>query len=454
MEHFEAGVQSGLHLHQFEKYAIGTHRIPQALKSLSDGRKDAKVPTFAVVNALLHAAVLRLPSLNSLEHELVKPEFQRLLGLRGKKGKPAFSADTMADVLDSLDLDGLEDIGVRLIEQAERNKCFRDDTYGTFRCAAIDGWEPMSSYRRHCDACLSREVKVKRVNEDGEEVVETVTQYYHRFVVAFLIAPTLDLTLAIEPVRSEAIRKREGEKNVEKGEGELSAALRLLDRVREKYGTFIDAFALDGLYACGPVLEKLRDCGYGGFIVAKDNNPYRFAEEIWKLKDEPGVVDCDPVTGESVRFFDLDDVDALDTFKGSVRVLKAEVTRKPRKRDDKPRMSRWVVILTGKAKKIGRKTALRIMRARWHIENTAFHQWVTQWNLDHCYRHTENAITAVMRIWTLAFNLMQLFFYRRLRKPRHGRKPTDTIRALVHGMFRDVAYITEPVPWVCLDGSG
>ena len=60
----------------------------------------------------------------------------------------------------------------------------------------------------------------------------------------------------------------------------------------------------------------------------------------------------------------------------------------------------------GKAKKASRLVALRIMRARWHIENTAFHQWVTKWNLDHCYCHTPNAITAVLLIWSLAFNLM------------------------------------------------
>jgi hypothetical protein len=103
--------------------------------------------------------------------------------------------------------------------------------------------------------------------------------------------------------------------------------------------------------------------------------------------------------------------------------------------------------LVGKAKRLSNLLALRIMRSRWHIENTAFHQWVTQWNFDHCYRHTPNAVTAVMHIWAIAFNLMQLFFYRRLNKARRGRPTDDTLVACVKTMWLDLGQLTEPVPW-------
>jgi len=129
-------------------------------------------------------------------------------------------------------------------------------------------------------------------------------------------------------------------------------------------------------------------------------------------------------------------------------MLKAVVTRKNGKK------STWVMAIVGKARKASRLMALRIMRARWQIENTAFHQWVTKWNLDHCYRHTANAVTAVMHIWILAFNLMQLFFYRRLRKPRRGRPVTDTVIAMVRKLTRDLAYLAAPVPWDALDDTG
>jgi Transposase DDE domain len=213
---------------------------------------------------------------------------------------------------------------------------------------------------------------------------------------------------------------------------------------------FIDALALDGLYACGPVFEKIQEYHYGAFVITKKkkDDPYRFAQEIWKLRDGPDSVEVDPITGERVEFWELDHVDALETFNGSVKMLQAVVTRKNGKK------STWAMAILGKGRRASRLVALRIMRARWQIENTAFHQWVTQWNLDHCYRHTANAVTAVMHIWILAFNLMQLFFYRRLRKPRRGRKVTDTIQAIIRDLWVDLGSLTAPVPWDDLDETG
>ena len=155
----------------------------------------------------------------------------------------------------------------------------------------MDGWEPFCTYKRHCDGCLTRQVKRKVKDENGEEITETVTQYYHRFVVAFLIAPKLDLTLAIEPVRSEDVRVQGGEEVGCGHEGELTAALRLIDKLHSMYGRFIDAFALDGLYPCGPVFNKLAEYRYGAFIVTrnKKNDPYRFAESIWQTRENPDV---------------------------------------------------------------------------------------------------------------------------------------------------------------------
>jgi hypothetical protein len=455
LDYFEEGAQQEKRLHQFEKYAIGVFQVPQALKTLCDARRDPSIPTFEVVNSLLHAAVLRVPSLNELEDMLRERCFRNLLGYHSaaksvRTAKAAFSADTMTDVLDSIDIGGLEAIMVDLVKQAERNKAFRDDTFGTFITVAIDGWEPFCSYKRHCEGCLSRRVKRKVIDEDtGAEVEEVATQYYHCFVVAFLLAPTLDLTLAIEPVRPHDLREDLDGKEA-RHEGELTAALRLMDRLHEQYGSFIDAFALDGLYPCGPVFEKIAKYGYGAFVVAKDvrKDPYRFAEEIWRHKSVADAVHTDPVTGENVEFSELENVDALKSFNGSVDMLKAVVTRKNGKK------STWVMALAGKAKKAGRLVALRTMRARWHIENTAFHQWVTKWNFDHCYRHTPNAVTAVMHIWAIAFNLMQLFFYRRLKKPRTGRKVTDTIQVMIKKLYMDLGSLTAPVPWVGMDGGG
>ena len=52
----------------------------------------------------------------------------------------------------------------------------------------------------------------------------------------------------------------------------------------------------------------------------------------------------------------------------------------------------------------------------------------------------------------LAFNLLQLFVYRRLKRPRRPKDPTDTIRHIVEVMLREVATLPAPIPWALLAG--
>lgn len=489
LDFFHDGVENGYRLHQFLHYITRVFGVGRLLTKVTDGRKDPDILTQHVVMALLMVAVLRVPSLNQLEHLLGTCQFQRLLGHRGAKRpkKALFSADTVSDVLSTLEVPTLQTALAQITRVAERNKAFRDDTYGTFICAAIDGWEPFCSYYRHCEGCLTRQVKRKvklaaaKKGEEGVELDEEdidgdpeeyVTQYYHRFVVSFLVAPKLDLTLAIEPVRTEAQLVTAGEGEPGCGdEGELTAALRLIDRLHDTYGCFIDAFVLDGLYPCGPVFEKLTRYNYGACIITrtKKKDPYRFAASIWEAKGKPDVVEMKDETGERFEISRLNGVDALSSFNGSVDMVKVVLTKTPKpkksgpphkrtrgrninigRRNEGPKTSTWVFALVGKAKRLPTMLALQIMRSRWHIENTAFHQWVTQWNFGHCFRHTPNAITAVMHIWAIAFNFMQLFFYRRLNKARKGRKSTDTIVACVKDMWLDLGALTEPIPWYLL----
>jgi len=163
-------------LHQFEKYACQVLDLPALLASQSDSRRAPEIPTGDVVNSLFHSAVLRIPSLNALEGDLKECDLQKLMGFTPTpEQKPA---DVVANVLDKLDLSGLKDAIQQVIGKAERNKAFREGSYGGLRCVAIDGWEPFASYDRHCPHCLVRRVKKKIAAGETEEV----EQYYHSYV--------------------------------------------------------------------------------------------------------------------------------------------------------------------------------------------------------------------------------------------------------------------------------
>jgi hypothetical protein len=427
-------------LHQFEKYVCNVFGLPDLLASLVDTRRAPEIPTFDVVNSLFHTAVLRIPSINALEGDLKEEDFQKLIGRPPTPDAKAFSAEVVSNVLDKLELQGIRKANEEVVGKAERNKAFRDG-YGALRCVALDGWEPFSSYDRHCPHCLVRKVKVKRAG--GE--IEEVDQYYHRYVVALLLGPVLDVVLGIEWVlNEEARRDMDGEHAGH--EGELTAARRLIDSLHDTYGGFIDAFVLDALYANGPVMTQLDNYGYGGFLVLKkeNNEPLKEALTLWQMQGRCETYN-DADRKEHLEFWDAEDIETLETYTGKVRAVRAVVT----KPDQEP--STWCFAIIGqRARQLGRRTALQIVRARWHIENTGFHQWIRYWNLNHVFRHSNNALLAVLLLWTLAFNLLQLFVYRRLGRCRRPKDPSDTIRHIVEVLLREVALLPEPIPWSTL----
>jgi hypothetical protein len=427
-------------LHQFEKYACKGFDLPRLLASMTDSRRAPEIPTFDVVNSLFHTALLRIPSLNALEGDLKESDFQKLIGRQPTPEVKAFSADVVANVLDQLHLNGVRGALEQVVDQAERNKAFREGSYGGLRCVAIDGWEPFASYDRHCPQCLVRHIKVKRAG--GE--VEEVKQYYHRYV-ALLLGPVVDVVLAVEPVLNEEARRDTVGEHAGH-EGELTAARRLLDFLYQTYGSFIDAVVVDALYANGPWMTQLDAYGYGGFIVLKKehNEPFKEALALWQGQG-PCEIHDDPHTKEHIEFWDVNEIETLDTYKGKVRVIRAMVT----KPEQAP--STWCFAIIGqRARQVSRRTALKISRSRWHIENTAFNQWIQRWNFGHVFHHTANAVMAVLLLWVLAFNLLQLFIYRRLKRPRRPKDPTDTIRHIVEIMLREIATLPEPLPWKAL----
>lgn len=496
---FDAGAEAGKRLFQFEKYVNETFDTARLMARWRDGRVDPDFSTFEVANALFHAAVLREPSINSLEDNLAEPDFQRLLGYRARPGRKVFSAKPIVDVLDTLGLDGIEDSIQDTFWRAERNKAFREGWFGGLRVAAIDGWEPYCSYSRHCDCCLTREVEYGPKQEDGTR--ETRTQYYHRYVVAFLVGPRTEVVLGAERLRTVDERKKAGETDADKAEGEETAAKRLLDKLKVQYGTIIDAFLLDGLYADGPLFTKVvKELNYSAFVVLKNANqqPLKYAKEVFDQR-EPDIVIDEPGRHEHVELWDIKNVRTMANYDGPVRVVKAVVTKtkpRPKPRLVKTRQQRrlekrqaalaqrqrvangrasqkeadatekpapvetprkpttWCVAVIGKvSEKVSTRMTLQLARGRWHIENTLFHQWVTQWNMDHVYRHTPNALMAVILIWALAFNLMQYFLFCRLKRPRRSKDKT-TIRHIIDVMRREVGALTAPIPWELVTGPG
>lgn len=419
-------------------YGKKVYGLQRLLDGIRDRRKRPRVATTLVMRIVFLLGLLRIRSLNALQPRLLEPSMQRAVGLKPQV-RPPCSVDTVAYALQRTDVASARDALVGLVRKAERNKAFREGWFGALRFAAIDGWEPFCSRERHCEACLTREVTI-----GPKDRPQKVTEYYHRFVVALLIDEQLEVVLDFEPVLSADVRRDRGQKDVPGHEGELTAAKRLVQRLRTTYGRWLDVLVVDALYANGPFLTIAKQCGYGVTVVLKKptDEPLREALALWRHKPPESVV-RDGAKHELIELWDCPELRTLSTYDGPVRVVRA-IVRRP-----KGEPSTWCFGVTGKATRLSPERILRVGRGRWHLENTGFCQWTKHWRFGHVFTHGKDAVPALFCLFFLAFNLLQLFVYRHVGGygRDRGRDRTRTFRRLVDEMLGDLERLDRAIAW-------
>jgi len=432
---------------QIVAYAKKVYGMGEVLAGLPDERQSPEIPAPLIHSTLFVGGLLRVRSLNAFEAELEKAWFANAVGAKAPaEDERLFSAETLSRQLVSLGAQGARPVMEEMIHKAERNKVFREGWVGALRYVAIDGWEPICSFHRHCPYCLEREVTVG----EGENKRE-VTQYYHRLVVALLLGEHEEVVIGFESLRNCEQRRLLGESNAECDEGEQTAAIRLVERLRKTYGRWLDVIVADGLYANGPFLTALKSLKFGALIVAKKekDEPLREAFNLWNGLP-PSEVYEDKEAGERVELWDCKELTTLDSFKGPIRVTRALV-HSLEERTGKAKPRQWCFISIGVA--LNRLTARQLFKAirgRWHIENTGFNQWTQHWPFEHVFVNDWRGMQALFSFLFAAFNLMQLFLYRQVKGYARlkGTDPTKTIISFVAKVREDlVASRAGPLDW-------
>lgn len=431
------GLGSG-RLRQIVAYGREVYGLRGGFQRVRDDRRDPATSSSLVAAVVFFTGLLRIRSFNALEPRLGEKPFLRLVGADAGL-EQLCSADTLSRALRVMDLARVRDLGVGIVDKAERNKVFREGWHGTLRYVAVDGWEPTRSRRRRCAGCLHRRIKYK----DGRGQIKEIEEYYHRYVVAMLIGERFDLLVDIEPVLPRDLRPPH--EAVSTGdEGELTAAHRLLERVKSTYG-WIDVVVADGLYANGPFLTLVARLRMGAVVIARKegDEPLREARRIWSAQPPVGTFE-DPHASERIELWDCPELRTLDTYKGPIRMVLGRI-RSSKQPDTEGRD--WCVAVTGRATRLSAAKVLAVARGRWHIENTGFHQWSTHWRFTHVFTHHAQALQALYWIFFAAYNLLTLFVYRQLHGygRDRGKDPTRTIHRLVEEMRDDLARLDVAV---------
>ena len=279
---------------RFCRYVDKVFHFGQQLQTLSDTRLRPQIPAAAVFASAWGLFATGRGSLNRFDKEARLPS-----RLRAIVGPRIPSGDTIGRVFTQLDSGPVRRMLSSINRQVRRNKALGPS--GTLMVAAVDGHEFFSSRKRCCPDCQTRTIEVNG---------QAVTEYYHRGVICHLTGHPLALPLDLELQRP--------------GEGEETAAKRLLERVFVEYSRFFDVITGDALYLDAPFINFCVDHHKDVIVVVKGDRRLLFqdAEQLFSQR-----VPSEWSEGRrTVRYWDNEGFTSCDGVKAPLRVLHTEET--------------------------------------------------------------------------------------------------------------------------------
>jgi hypothetical protein len=245
----------------------------------------------------------------------------------------------------------------------------------------------------------------RRLLVKGEEVVE----YYHRGVVFYLVGFRTALPLDMEMLQP--------------GEGELTAAQRLLPRVVQAYDRFFRVVLADALFFNAPFFNLCLGLGKEVITVLKDEDRALFQDALGVFPFTAPQVWEEP--NQKIRAWDAEGFTSAEGIGVPLRVLRTEelITRRHRYGKgwiQKKETHHWGWVTTLSVARLSTYLLWQIGHSRWEIENDLFHTLATYWSLDHCFRHEPTAILNFILTLFIAFVLLQSFYLGNLKPQRRA----------------------------------
>ena len=236
---------------------------------------------------------------------------------------------------------------------------------------------------------------------------QEVTEYYHRGAVCHLIGQDLAIPLDVELQRP--------------GEGEVSAAKRLLERVFANYSRYFDAVVGDGLYLEAPFINFCLEHHKHIVVVVK-------GDQRLLLQDAQGLFSQRAPDGQwtegrrTIQYWDDEGFTSCAGVSQPLRVLHTVETVQSRERiarqwKETAKTSAWYWATSFSQRQFPVRKFWQAGHWRWDIENDCFNTTSTHWGLDHVFKHEPTAIVNFVLTLFLAFVLLQCFWQRNLKSP-------------------------------------
>jgi hypothetical protein len=380
-------------LAQFSHYCQKVFGLRQLIQGVRDRREQPQIPTQPIFLTLLFGAVLRVASYFDLARKTRKARWQQLTGL----GAP-LSDDTLGYVTERLSIDDLRATLVAVNQKLKANKALESCKINGLLFVSLDANEHFHSRSRTCPCCCQRELE--EMDEAGQK--QTFIQFYHRYVFAQINGAKMNVLLDLEPIRP--------------GEEECQAALRLLGRLRRRYGVrFFDAITVDAWYVKGPFLRAVEKLGWQWVVVLKQERLDVF-QEAQKLTQAgpPQLIFHDKERQRDVQLWEVSDLTFSEGYGKLVRVVRSEEHWIERKKEGArkiktPRQSTWLWMVSPGLSVLPPSAIYQAGHRRWGIENHAFNELTQRYHLEHCYHHEPTSMLVQMLILLIGFTLFTAF---------------------------------------------
>ena len=377
------------YLRKLLHYLSSVYDIGGKIKKLGDKRANPKITTSAIAFTLLIGFMLKIRSFNQLDDWLEHNDFQRIVPKKMRLPR----IDAIRDSLKVIEIKDIETLHHGIITTSLKNKLVRNGTIDGYKVVAFDGVELFESTKKSCDNCLTR-------------VIKDVPHYFHRSIVGAYVGQDPYIIIGQEMLKPKL-------DSASKDEGELTAAKRLLQQLHKQHHHFADIIVYDALACNAPWINAVKSYNIDTVVRVKDMRLNILKNAKAALKNSTANITWifQKTSTTKVTISVWETYVKMKGVTEPLRFIKF-LEKTTDCNTNKSKYNQVFIITT--AYDMDLKTLHKIIHARWGIENNIFRQLKTEWHMNHCFIHHKNGLEATLMFMIISFNLMQLFFFRRM----------------------------------------
>jgi len=268
---------------QIKIYRAALPVLLRQLSKIKDPRNPRKVKhrmTVLLIYGILCFA-FQMASRREATREMTRPMFMANLCHLFPELEALPHHDTLARLLERIDVTDLEQAHLAMIRHLIRGKKFKRFLIQGSYPVAIDGTQKLKRTTQWAEECLERKVRVPQKVGDDTQEPDDKKQYY----VYVLEANLAFRNGMVIPLLSEILSYTQGDSDKNKQDCEQRGFKRLSERLKKNFRCLPIMVLLDGLYPNGPIMELCRKYKWDFMIVLQNKSLPSVWGEVEVLKD-------------------------------------------------------------------------------------------------------------------------------------------------------------------------